>query len=146
VISGAEEGIFGWVAINYLTRTLGEDSTYGALGNCSVNLLWNLKNHLEMGGASNQITLATSENLAENSYSLSFNNQTYNIYAYSYLSYGQDEFLQTVLRHLTSQLNQSETEFENPCYLEGYTESFTYNGSALTVNGTGNADEVSLFL
>lgn len=97
-----------------------------------------------MGGASNQITFATSEALAENSYSLSFNNQTYNIYAYSYLSYGQDVFLTTVLNYLASQLDESATELESPCYLAGYSESFTYNGTALSVNGTGNADEVGM--
>ncbi len=95
LITGAEEGRYGWVAVNYLLGRLGPDepSTVGAL---------------DLGGVSTQITFLPGEcsvgrgECAE----LALGDSSYPLYSKSYLGWGQDQAMRTV--------------DARACYLRGY--------------------------
>jgi apyrase len=67
VISGEEEGTFGWVAVNYLQNTLSADpsTTIGAL---------------DMGGASTQITFAPQDEVLSSYFPVHLNGNYYPLY------------------------------------------------------------------
>ncbi|KAK3123507.1 hypothetical protein QOZ80_8AG0631980 [Eleusine coracana subsp. coracana] len=116
VISGAEEGIYAWVAANYALGTLGGDSreTTGII---------------ELGGASVQVTFATSESLPpEFSHVIKSGDVTYNLYSHSFLHLGQNVAyeslhdllsspdLKSMATHLVPQAN-----YKDPCTPRGFT-------------------------
>ncbi|TVU05744.1 hypothetical protein EJB05_48925 [Eragrostis curvula] len=116
VISGAEEGIYAWVAANYALGTLGGDSreTTGII---------------ELGGASIQVTFATGESLPpEFSHVIKFGDVTYNLYSHSFLHLGQNvayESLHDLLS--TPELKSMAThlipqaKYRDPCTPRGFT-------------------------
>ncbi len=94
LISGAEEGIFGWLSVNYLLGRLGPGDpvpTFGAL---------------DLGGASTQVTFAPRERPREHGQAITLNGRTHHVYTYSYLGLGQDEARKSVA--------------SPACYLEGF--------------------------
>jgi len=115
VISGIQEGIFGWITVNYLLKNLEKQSgvTVGAL---------------DLGGASMQITFLSSLQ-TENSINITFSSQlSFNLYTYSFLNYGLEESQERLNNLLYSQ--QKLSYINNPCFPSGYKDSL--------VNGTGN--------
>ena len=77
-ITGKMEGVYDWIALNYLKNTLASPSknTFGVL---------------DMGGASTEIAFATQENISpDNKFIVNINNHTYQLYSHSYLGLGQD--------------------------------------------------------
>lgn len=77
IISGADEGIYAWVAANYALGTLGgaRQDTTGII---------------ELGGASIQVTFATDKPMPQEfSHVLKFGDITYNLYSHSFLHLGQ---------------------------------------------------------
>ncbi|XP_066331317.1 probable apyrase 6 isoform X1 [Miscanthus floridulus] len=116
VISGAEEGIYAWVAANYALGTLGGD-------------LNDTTGIIELGGASVQVTLVTSEPVpVEFSHVLKFGDVSYNLYSHSFLQLGlnvaYDSFhdllsspgLSSMATHLISQ-----AKYKDPCTPRGFT-------------------------
>ncbi len=93
VISGAEEGIYGWLAINYLLGHLQDENTetVGAL---------------DLGGASSQITFAPSEAPRTHGQAIRLGETVHHVYSHSYLGLGQDRARATV--------------GSPACYLDGY--------------------------
>ncbi|GMH01721.1 hypothetical protein Nepgr_003560 [Nepenthes gracilis] len=78
VITGSDEGLYAWVVANYALGSLGSDpqKTTGII---------------ELGGASAQVTFASSEPVApEFSRNLNYGNITYNLYSQSWLHFGQN--------------------------------------------------------
>lgn len=80
VITGEDEGVFGWVTVNYLLDTLGEPrETLGAL---------------DLGGASTQISfVADVYDYPPAAYgvNLTLGDTEYPVYVHSYLGYGRDQ-------------------------------------------------------
>ncbi|HBM17095.1 MAG TPA: hypothetical protein DD381_12240 [Lentisphaeria bacterium] len=75
MITGHMEGIFDWVAVNYLLNTFSEDKK-------SVGVL-------DLGGGSTQIAFETQEvSIFESK--IKIGNKTYNLYSRSYLGIGMD--------------------------------------------------------
>ncbi|KAM6243979.1 ectonucleoside triphosphate diphosphohydrolase 2 [Porphyrio hochstetteri] len=117
ILSGEEEGVFGWVTANYLLENfikrgwLGEwirpqETTLGAM---------------DFGGASTQITFETRDTIEdpENEVMLKLYGQEYKVYTHSFLCYGRDQ----VLKKLLSKLLQAENykaNVLNPCWPKGY--------------------------
>ncbi|CAO2163257.1 unnamed protein product [Urochloa humidicola] len=116
VISGAEEGIYAWVAANYALGTLGGDphDTTGII---------------ELGGASVQVTFVTGEPLPpEFSHVLKFGDVSYNLYSHSFLQLGlnvayeslhdllSSPGLKSMAAHLITQ-----TKYKDPCTPRGFT-------------------------
>ncbi|CAL5001937.1 unnamed protein product [Urochloa decumbens] len=116
VISGAEEGIYAWVAANYALGTLGGDphDTTGII---------------ELGGASVQVTFVTGEPLPpEFSHVLKFGDVSYNLYSHSFLQLGLNVAYESLHDLLTSPALKSmathlitQTKYKDPCTPRGFT-------------------------
>uniref|UniRef100_A0A8C8R4K7 Ectonucleoside triphosphate diphosphohydrolase 1 n=1 Tax=Pelusios castaneus TaxID=367368 RepID=A0A8C8R4K7_9SAUR len=119
IISGQEEGAYGWITINYL---LGNFKQSGWL-----NFLPNLKSRsgtsgaLDLGGASTQITFVPDQEPIEsddNSLHFRLYGKSYNVYTHSFLCYGKDQALRLKLAcDVQSTQNGS---LLDPCFHQGY--------------------------
>ncbi|KAG7480424.1 hypothetical protein MATL_G00055940 [Megalops atlanticus] len=152
ILSGREEGAYGWVTVNYLLENF---IKYGFVG----RWLWPGKETvgaLDFGGASTQITFVTREAVEDeaNRMTLRLYGQEYTLYTHSFLCYGRDQ----VLRRLLAQLMQSQGNgnISHPCYPSGHRVSLnlekvfdspctvrqrpaSYDGQkTLSVQGTGH--------
>lgn len=105
ILSGQEEGAFGWVTVNYLSELLKQGvGTMGAL---------------DLGGASTQISFVASgaAESPDNSVTFRLYGNDYNLYTHSFLCYGKDQALRLALAHQTD----AETlVVEDPCFHPGY--------------------------
>uniref|UniRef100_A0A8C9P6K0 Ectonucleoside triphosphate diphosphohydrolase 2 n=1 Tax=Spermophilus dauricus TaxID=99837 RepID=A0A8C9P6K0_SPEDA len=83
ILSGQDEGVFGWVTANYLL----ENFIKGTLG------------AMDLGGASTQITFETAIPAEDpaNEVQLRLYGQHYRVYTHSFLCYGRDQVLQRLL-------------------------------------------------
>uniref|UniRef100_A0A3B5LUG0 Ectonucleoside triphosphate diphosphohydrolase 2a, tandem duplicate 2 n=1 Tax=Xiphophorus couchianus TaxID=32473 RepID=A0A3B5LUG0_9TELE len=113
ILSGQEEGAFGWVTVNYLLENF---IKYGFVGHW-LNPGKSTIGALDLGGASTQITFETSQYLEnlESQMKLTLYGNTYTLYTHSFLCYGQDQFLKRLLAHLIQTQGVS-NQVINPCY------------------------------
>ncbi|KAL0964699.1 hypothetical protein UPYG_G00327750 [Umbra pygmaea] len=114
IISGQEEGAFGWITINYLDDRLKQGSgTTGAL---------------DLGGASTQITFATNQEgmgeSAENTVTFRLYGNDYILYTHSFLCYGKDQALK---KTLAQQAQVGNSSVLDPCFNEGYSVDRNYS-------------------
>ncbi|KAJ8013682.1 hypothetical protein DPEC_G00032330 [Dallia pectoralis] len=114
IITGQEEGAFGWVTVNYLSDRLKQGSgTTGAL---------------DLGGASTQITFATNKDemgeSAENAETFRLYGNDYFLYTHSFLCYGKDQVLKLAL---VQQTQAGDSSLLNPCFHRGYTANVSYS-------------------
>lgn len=117
IITGQEEGLYGWVTANYLK------------GNFLEKNLWNMYVHpdakettgsMDLGGASTQIAFAVSEDLSGPDYMrLKMYGYPYNVYTHSFLCYGKNEMGKMVLAKIVEDAADP-SHIENPCYPEGF--------------------------
>lgn len=116
VISGAEEGIYAWVAANYALGTLGGDP------NDTTGII-------ELGGASVQVTLVTGEPVPPKfSHMLKFGDVSYNLYSHSFLHLGLNVAYESLhdllsspgLRSMATHLI-SQAKYKDPCTPRGFT-------------------------
>eukprot|EP01088_Endostelium_zonatum_P011564 TRINITY_DN25711_c0_g1_i1.p1 TRINITY_DN25711_c0_g1~~TRINITY_DN25711_c0_g1_i1.p1 ORF type:complete len:495 (-),score=110.68 TRINITY_DN25711_c0_g1_i1:44-1528(-) len=129
VITGQEEGAFGWVSVNYLSNKLGRPPSETVTG-------------MDLGGASTQISFYSDDPAipVTDKFSVRFNGYTYNLYTHSYLYFGQDQYRLQVLNHLVA-LHPDSTSIDNPCYFTGYQENFTtIDNQLIQFNGTSDFD------
>lgn len=121
IIQGKEEGGLAWVAANYLLGTFDQ----AAADRPSVGVI-------EMGGGSTQVTFQVSDDDAlasiDNFVFETALGRRYQVYAHSYLGFGQD--------HAQAQLRARlpATEAEDPCYPKGYERK----GAASLIQGAGD--------
>lgn len=114
ILSGQEEGAFGWVTVNYLDERLSQGlETTGAL---------------DLGGASTQISFISdsfdgSESPA-NSVTFRLYGNDYNLYTHSFLCYGKDQVLRLVLAHQTQ---SGLGTVADPCFHSGFSETKNYS-------------------
>ncbi|KAM9425471.1 ectonucleoside triphosphate diphosphohydrolase 1 [Pholidichthys leucotaenia] len=114
ILSGQEEGAFGWVTVNYLDDRLKQGlETTGAL---------------DLGGASTQISFVSDHfdgtESPNNSVTFRLYGNDYNLYTHSFLCYGKDQVLRMVLAHQT-QLGPK--TIWDPCFHSGYSETRNYS-------------------
>uniref|UniRef100_A0A8D2MY86 Ectonucleoside triphosphate diphosphohydrolase 8 n=1 Tax=Zonotrichia albicollis TaxID=44394 RepID=A0A8D2MY86_ZONAL len=98
ILTGEEEGAYGWITINYLL-----DSFTKVGEGCNTHsLAADIFGALDLGGASTQITfMPEGSALIQNEGSeLTLYGYRYRIYAHSYLCYGQDEMLKRLAKEL----------------------------------------------
>ncbi|KAM6994181.1 LOW QUALITY PROTEIN: ectonucleoside triphosphate diphosphohydrolase 3 [Tautogolabrus adspersus] len=117
IISGQEEGLYGWVTVNYLK------------GNFLEKHLWNkyirpegakTTGSMDLGGASTQIAFAVQDELRGADYmQVKLYGYPYNVYTHSFLCYGKNEAEKRVLDKVVQQ-SSDPTFIINPCYPEGF--------------------------
>ncbi|KAM6169892.1 ectonucleoside triphosphate diphosphohydrolase 3 [Rhynchocyon petersi] len=124
IISGQEEGVYGWITANYL------------MGNFLEKNLWHMWVHphgvettgaLDLGGASTQISFAVDERTGLNSSGIvqvSLYGYVYTLYTHSFQCFGRNEAEKKFLAKLL-QNSPTKTNLTNPCYPRGYVTTFT---------------------
>ncbi|KAE8291627.1 Ectonucleoside triphosphate diphosphohydrolase 2 [Larimichthys crocea] len=117
ILSGQEEGAYGWVTVNYLLENFAK---YGFVGRW-LNPGRETIGALDLGGASTQITFETSEKVEDkdNEMKLNLYGKTYRLYTQSFLCYGQDQVLKKLLAHLIK-IQGLKTQLYHPCYPPGF--------------------------
>ncbi|KFO99086.1 Ectonucleoside triphosphate diphosphohydrolase 2, partial [Calypte anna] len=100
ILSGEEEGVFGWVTANYLLENFIKRGWLGEWIQPQKKTL----GAMDFGGASTQITFETKDTIEDprNEVMLKLYGQVYKVYTHSFLCYGRDQ----VLRRLLSKLLQ----------------------------------------
>ncbi|KAM6963983.1 ectonucleoside triphosphate diphosphohydrolase 1 isoform 1-T1 [Tautogolabrus adspersus] len=114
LLSGQEEGAFGWVTVNYLDDRLKQGlETTGAL---------------DLGGASTQISFISDKfdgsESQSNSVTFRLYGNDYNLYTHSFLCYGKDQALRLMLAHQTQ---SGPNSILDPCFNPGYTSTKNYS-------------------
>lgn len=120
ILSGQEEGAYGWVTVNYLLENY---IKYGFVGQW-LSPGRDTVGALDFGGASTQITFVTKQTVEnkDNLMKLRLYGQDYQIYTQSFLCYGRDQVLLRLLAHLIT-TQGSDSSIVHPCYPAGYTHS-----------------------
>uniref|UniRef100_A0A0B7BG01 Uncharacterized protein n=1 Tax=Arion vulgaris TaxID=1028688 RepID=A0A0B7BG01_9EUPU len=127
ILSGEKEGVYSWIAANYL---LGFFDTYRP-ENESIGVL-------EMGGGSTQITFIPNGPLFSEEYQVIMAGRPYHLYVQSYLHYGSNAIKLKVAHELT-QRYPGQDVVANPCMLIGDTRTATLDdGRVLQESGTGS--------
>ncbi|XP_019365962.1 PREDICTED: ectonucleoside triphosphate diphosphohydrolase 8-like [Gavialis gangeticus] len=121
VLTGNEEGSFGWITVNYLLQTLIKFSFTGEWIHLPAA---DTVGALDLGGASTQIAFFPGRTIEDNSTQALFKlyGSNYSIYTHSYLCYGQNQ----VLKKLIASLREDNiTSISHPCYPKGYQMNIT---------------------
>ncbi|KAM4662108.1 ectonucleoside triphosphate diphosphohydrolase 8-like [Discoglossus pictus] len=121
IISGEEEGSYGWITINYLLESFMK---------CSFTGRWlrpfNAKIYgaLDLGGASTQISFIPKVPIEDPKEQAEFNlyGFPYTIYTHSYLCYGQNQALRQMLVKAAAGKDLKKP-VNVPCYPKGFRET-----------------------
>ncbi|KAK3529569.1 hypothetical protein QTP70_031988 [Hemibagrus guttatus] len=110
IITGQEEGAFGWITVNYLSENFRKATgTEGAL---------------DLGGASTQITFVSGQKMESPDDSIDFRlyGNDYRLYTHSFLCYGKDQVLKLYLeQQIQPKPNMTDNIIlEDPCFHPGY--------------------------
>ncbi|KAM9271282.1 LOW QUALITY PROTEIN: ectonucleoside triphosphate diphosphohydrolase 8-like [Morus bassanus] len=122
ILTGNEEGSFGWITVNYLLEMLIKFSFAGKWHPRDTRVL----GALDLGGASTQITFQPRVTTEDKNTSVFFRlyGTEYLLYTHSYLCYGQTQALKKLLAAL-HQGSPSAPRMSHPCYPKGYQENIT---------------------
>ncbi|XP_043914325.1 ectonucleoside triphosphate diphosphohydrolase 2 [Protopterus annectens] len=120
ILSGQEEGLFGWVTVNYLLENFVK---YGWIGQW-ISSKKPTVGAMDLGGASTQITFVTDENIQNPSDELRLRlyGQNYKVYTHSFLCYGRDQILRRVLSKVLKANNYGDNTV-NPCWPRDYNQT-----------------------
>ncbi|XP_061408864.1 ectonucleoside triphosphate diphosphohydrolase 2-like [Lethenteron reissneri] len=113
IISGQEEGTYGWMTANYFLYNFIQ---FTWLGTWQWTTSTKPIGALDLGGASTQITFMTEEPLqgSPDSLTIQLYGRKYHVYSHSYLCYGRD---QAIKRFLSTLYKASPgAQVDNPCY------------------------------
>uniref|UniRef100_A0A663NF22 Ectonucleoside triphosphate diphosphohydrolase 8 n=1 Tax=Athene cunicularia TaxID=194338 RepID=A0A663NF22_ATHCN len=99
ILTGNEEGSFGWITINYLLETLVKRSFLGEWTHPPAE---DVVGALDLGGGSTQITFLPGTTIDDSSTRslLRLYGTNYSIYTHSYLCYGQKQALKMLMASL----------------------------------------------
>ncbi|XP_069465838.1 ectonucleoside triphosphate diphosphohydrolase 2 [Ambystoma mexicanum] len=122
ILSGQDEGVFGWVTANYLLENFVK---YGWIGRWTRPSKGTL-GAMDLGGASTQITFATDSAIEdpENEVSLRLYGQSYRVYTHSFLCYGRDQVLRRLLSKVLKAQNYASV-VSHPCWPQGFSKQLT---------------------
>ncbi|XP_064324757.1 ectonucleoside triphosphate diphosphohydrolase 8 [Phalacrocorax carbo] len=123
ILTGNEEGSFGWITVNYLLETLVKFSFAGQWEHPRDT---EVLGALDLGGASTQITFQPGVTIEDKNTSIFYRlyGTNYLLYTHSYLCYGQTQALKKLLAAL-HQGSPSAPQISHPCYPKGYQENIT---------------------
>ena len=119
IISGIEEGVYGWLSVNHLLNRFDYGkTTVGAL---------------DMGGASFQIAIQVPSDATSNSlHNVTVGKQHLTLFAHSYLGYGVNQALWKITSSIDAVLDTD--QIQNPCVQNDYRTEM----DGIFVEGTGN--------
>eukprot|EP01035_Chromulina_nebulosa_P025267 gene25267-32971_t len=147
IISGNEEGGFGWIAFNYLKKIIGPKKSATAESPYAV---------VEMGGASAQVSqmAPTAKDVEaipdEYKFSFTIEKDTYHLYTHSYLGYGAEQAREQ-LNHLLLTPPET-TTVQDPCLNKGFTRAASVerkevyegpSGSNVSITGVASSTDSS---
>lgn len=124
-ISGEEESVFGWTAVNFLMNTLLNNTAgQGTVVNPSLTY-----GALDMGGASVQISFFDpQQDIMSNLFKLQIgSSRHWNLYAHSYLKFGTFSALDRLNARLYHNNDPYSSPVYNPCSPGKYFYKFTSN-------------------
>ncbi|KAM9310201.1 ectonucleoside triphosphate diphosphohydrolase 3 [Pholidichthys leucotaenia] len=126
IISGQEEGVYGWITVNYLMGNLIEKNLVNKYihpeGSKTVG-------SMDLGGASTQIAFAVQDDLKGPNYlHIKLYGYPYNVYTHSFLCYGKNEAEKRVLDKVVQRATDP-TYIVNPCYPKDF--NITLKASAI---------------
>jgi len=137
VISGNEEGGFGWIAFNYLKKIIGPKKSANSPSPYAV---------IEMGGASAQVSqLAPTQAEAalippKYQFTFTIEGAKYELYTHSYLGFGAEQAREGLNRVITKK-SPDLAVVEDPCLQKG--QSFTSDQRKEVYQGPAGAFTVS---
>ena len=122
IITGKTEGIYAWVTINFLVGAYrSKGLTYGSL---------------DLGGASHQNAWRFNSSHPDVAV-VDFAGKKYQIFARSYLGFGQDQARERYLRVIAEEQNCVENcVVKSPCHNKGFKETLKFNGQERVFEGT----------
>ncbi|XP_030632854.1 ectonucleoside triphosphate diphosphohydrolase 8 [Chanos chanos] len=123
ILSGTEEGAYGWITINYLLEGL---IKYTFEGQWVHPKTGRILGALDMGGASTQISFTPQEPVRDpaSAKDLQLYGYKYQVYTHSYLCYGQDQAVKQLQVYLFKTTG-SPSIVRHPCYPLGYNLTMT---------------------
>ncbi|XP_052537284.1 ectonucleoside triphosphate diphosphohydrolase 8 [Tympanuchus pallidicinctus] len=123
ILTGNEEGSFGWITVNYLLDTLIKFSFTGKWEHPQNT---EVLGALDLGGASTQITFQPGVTVEDKNTSVLFRlyGTNYSLYTHSYLCYGQMQALKRLMAALHQDSRYAQ-QISHPCYPKGYQENIT---------------------
>jgi len=111
IMSGDEEGLYGWISVNYLMNSLSYDNiTYGSI---------------DMGGASTQVAYQI-ENKQSSEHIINYNSKDFYVKSESLLGFGVNEAMKKTFALLNN---------FHPCFPKGFSMNLS-NG--IIINGSGS--------
>ncbi|XP_062854200.1 ectonucleoside triphosphate diphosphohydrolase 8 [Trichomycterus rosablanca] len=118
ILTGKEEGAYGWITINYLLEGFVKYSFYGKWIHPKAGKILGA---LDLGGASTQISFLPKDPVKDqqSAFDLQLYGYKYELYTHSYLCYGKDQALKKVQAYLQKSAG-SKTIISHPCYHVGY--------------------------
>lgn len=122
ILTGEEEGAYGWITINYLLDSF---TKYSPKAHAWVRPeAVNIFGALDLGGASTQISFMPESSVMNWNEASKFTLYGYNysIYTHSYLCYGQNEMLKRLAKELIVE-SSSSMRVDHPCYPKDYNET-----------------------
>ncbi|XP_061335572.1 ectonucleoside triphosphate diphosphohydrolase 8-like isoform X1 [Pezoporus flaviventris] len=122
ILTGEEEGAYGWITTNYL---LGSFTKYSPKAHTWVHPeAANIFGALDLGGASTQISFIPEGSVVNWKEGSKFTlyGYDYSIYTHSYLCYGQNEMLKRLAKELIAESSPS-ARVHHPCYPTDYNET-----------------------
>ncbi|XP_041050180.1 ectonucleoside triphosphate diphosphohydrolase 2-like [Carcharodon carcharias] len=159
ILTGNEEGVFGWITANYLQENF---IKYGLFGGW-IKPAKSTVGAMDLGGASTQISFVPTIQKIDDpksEFSLRLYGHDYKVYTHSYLCYGRDQVMKKVFSKMM--LAQGyKSDIINPCMPKGYnfnySQDFIYGSwctanesapdylrqSTVTFRGSSNPDECS---
>lgn len=119
IITGQEEGAYGWITINYLLGRFTQEQSWLSL--ISDSQKQETFGALDLGGASTQITFVPQNSTIEspeNSLQFRLYGEDYTVYTHSFLCYGKD---QALWQKLAKDIQVSSGGvLKDPCFNPGY--------------------------
>ncbi|CAK6433422.1 unnamed protein product [Pipistrellus nathusii] len=112
ILSGQDEGVFGWVTANYLLENFIKHGRAGRWFRPRRGTL----GAMDLGGASTQLTFEAAGPAEDpaSEVQLRLYGQQYRVYTHSFLCYGRDQVLQRLLASVL------QTHDAHPCWPRGY--------------------------
>ena len=125
VVSGAFEGIYAWISLNFLKGRFAPGNSGSTFG------------ILEIGGASYQNTF---ENPSKETIALTVAGKPYHLFARSYLGYGLNEARK---RHFETLAKNPPVNgvLQSPCHHNGFQDQISISGRMFTIRGTAQVEE-----